>query len=130
MFICFLVDSVSTLFFAAYRCIYIHVTDESYKAPRQIFGSPQRVLLIQHESVPEQLGLLQCQGLPCRSEYVAELRSAVRLLFQPTALGFQCTSIVNRNTLKHIGALFSGFSFPAVSNILTLYSPCQSTDAL
>lgn len=41
------------------------------------FGSPQRVLLIQHESVLEQLGLLQCQGLPCRSESMAQLSSAI-----------------------------------------------------
>lgn len=35
MLICFLVDSISTLFFAAYRRIYIHVTDECYEAQRK-----------------------------------------------------------------------------------------------
>lgn len=72
------------------------------------FSSPQTGLLFQHEPILQQLGLFQCWGLPCRLEYIAQLWSAIRLLFQPAVLGFcQYTSILNYNTLCFTNVLYS-----------------------
>lgn len=105
---CFLLDSVSTLFFLLIGEFVFMWLMWTRWPQGKFFSSPQTALLFQHEPVLQQLGWFQCWGLPCRLEYIAQLWSAMHLLFQPAALGFcQYTSILNYNTLCFTNVLYS-----------------------
>lgn len=112
IFTCFLLDSVSTLFFLlliAGEFVFMWLT----RATQQIGEQSRAALPVKREPFLEQPGLFQCWGLPGGLAHTRLSWPAIRLQLQPSASEF-CQTLQYWVAAPYQCALFTLLSFPVV----------------